>query len=101
MAGIDQEPREVDLLQVAQMTEEVRVDCVPYARVEPRFETTPAGHAATTGHLGREILPRDARFQDKDDTCKNFAVVHRRSTAFGMGWVRGDQRRYAVPQVIR
>lgn len=53
------------------------MDSAPDAGLLPVPQSSPAGHAAATAHLARQVLPRNAGLQDKDNAGQYRAVVQR------------------------
>jgi len=101
MAGVDEESREVDLLQEAQLAEEGGMDCLPDVGKEPRLETSPAGHPAATTHFLGEVFPRDTGLEYKENTCESFAIVQGWSSALGTWRPLGKERLNQFPEIIR
>jgi len=101
MTGVDEESREIDLLQEAQMTEEGGMDSLPAAGKKPGLETSPAGHPRATAHFLGEIFPGDAGLEYEENACERFAIVQGRPTTLGPRRPLREVRFDKFPQFIR
>src|SRR5947207_8492769 len=100
MGTVGEEPLEVDLVGMAEVGQEDLVDLVPDARGLPVAQAVPAGHATTTAHLLRQVLPGQAGLEDEDDPGEDFAIVQEGASAFGLRGMRRDQRLDQFPEFV-
>ena len=61
--GVQRGPVPVDAIGLGQLFEKHLVQPAPDARLVPVSQPAPARHPAPTPHLGRQVLPGDARLQ--------------------------------------
>src|SRR5215212_392091 len=73
----------------------------PDARLVPVSQPAPARHPAPTPHLGRQVLPGDARLQHEQDPRQRRPVRHPGPSALGLRRLRREQRHDPRPQRIR
>jgi len=100
VTAVDQETREVDFLEKAQMVEQELMDAWPDAGATPISEAAPTRHAAAAAHLLGEILPRDAGLENEDNAGESPAIVEEWSSAFWMRRMRWQKQPNEFPQVV-
>jgi hypothetical protein len=101
MDGIDQEAGEIKAFGVAELIQEEVMDAVPDTGKIPVPQPTPTGHATATAHLLRQVLPRDARFQDEKDPREGFAISQGRTPSLGPRRSWGEQGLDQLPEFVR
>ena len=77
MARVHHEPFEVDPVRRTEVVQQDLVDLVPDARGLPVAQAVPTGHAATTAHLLRQVLPGQAGLEDEDDPREDLAIIQK------------------------
>src|SRR5215217_412980 len=87
--GVQRGPVPVDAIGLGQLFEKHLV------------QPAPARHPAPTPHLGRQVLPGDARLQHEQDPRQRRPVRHPGPSALGLRRLRREQRRDPRPQRIR
>src|SRR4051812_40540759 len=101
MAGVGDEPREVDLVGTTELGQEDLLDLAPDPGGLPVAQPVPAGHAATAAHLLGKFFPGEAGLEDEDDAGKDLAIVEEGSLALGMRRMRRKQWLDPSPEFIR
>jgi hypothetical protein len=99
--GVQRGPVPVDAIGLGQLFEKHLVQPAPDARLVPVSQPAPARHPAPTPHLGRQVLPGDARLQHEQDPRQRRPVRHPGPSALGLRRLRREQRRDPRPQRIR
>ena len=90
----------VKLLCIGQTLEQHPVQKLSHPCLLPVAQPSPAGHARTTAHLGRQQLPRRAGAQHKDDACEHRPVRDAWPSATRTQRCRRQQRLNFFPQFI-
>src|SRR5262249_31182031 len=101
MGRVGDEPREVNLVGTAQVSQQNLVDLLPNPRSLPVAPAVPTGHAATAAHLLGQLFPGKAGLEDEDDASEDFAIVQEGASAFGLRRMRWDQRSDRFPEFVR
>src|SRR5262249_35020361 len=101
MDGIHEETPEIKAFNLAQMIQEDVMDVTPDTRKIPIPQPAPTSHATATAHLLREILPGDARFQNKNDARQRFAIIQRWPPTFGPRRMFGKSWLDDLPKTVR
>src|SRR2546426_72555 len=99
--GVQRGPVPVDEIGLGQLFEKHLVQPAPDARLVPVSQPAPARHPAPTPHLGRQVLPGDARLQHEQDPRQRRPVRHPGPSALGLRRLRREQRRDPRPERIR
>src|SRR5258706_14010265 len=99
--GVQRSPVPVDAVGLGQLFEKPPVQPAPDARLVPVSQPAPARHPAPTPHLGRQVLPEDARLQHEQDPRQRRPVRHQGPSALGLRRLRREQRRDPRPQRLR
>ncbi len=91
--GVQRGPVPVDAIGLGQLFEKHLVQPAPDARLVPVSQPAPARHPAPAPHLGRQVLPGDARLQHEQDPRQRRPVRHPGPSALGLRRLRREQRR--------
>ncbi len=99
---VHRRPRPVNEAGIVQTCKQDLDELEPDAGLLPGLEPTPTGQAAATAHLGGEVFPGDAGFEDEEDAGEGLAILQGFSTgraeATRLGW--RQQRLEDLPHFI-
>src|SRR5579859_1345097 len=71
--AVQRGPRPVDLVSLAQFSQENAVQFLPHAHILPSLEIVQTGHTRTTAHLLRQVFPGNAGLEYKNNPCQHLA----------------------------
>src|SRR5262249_34195921 len=83
VAGVHDEPTEVDLVGSPEPGQQDLLDSAPAAGGLPVAQAVPTGHAATAAHLLRQVFPGDAGLEEEDDPGEDLAIIEEGASALG------------------
>lgn len=97
---IDGRSRPVDHISRSQAIEQFVVQVVPDTCLLPFPQSSPARHSTSTTHLQREHFPRNATFQNEQNSSEGFTIINSRSSTLRTRHMFRDQRLHHRPQLI-
>ena len=97
--GVGRNTRPVDAALVPEVVQDDVQNAIPDAGLLPIAQAAPAGHPAAAAHFLRQVFPRDACLEDKQDARKRFAI-RQRLAPVRLGPLGWEQRFDYVPQVV-
>src|SRR3712207_3174164 len=93
-------PLPVDLVGLTQPIQQDSVQALPYARLVPLLEASPASHSRAAAHLLGQHLPGYAALEDEQDPGEGGTVVDAGPAAVGLGRLFGQQWLNYFPQLV-
>lgn len=77
------------------------MDTLPYARLHPFVEPTPAAHSATAAEFAPQVLPRNSSLKNEQDARQCCPVIDARSTTFRRRIVYREVSFDKGPELVR